>query len=713
VSTSPDLLRELLWVRLRLKRSRGLRLLRELLGGGPAAAESDDVIGQQEAVATEVGRLGKEADEHRTAARVQGDDPGDNSLGVLTTRLGLTPGERDIVAALLAPELDEALAREWRAMSDDVVRRRPTLGALLELLGDDLPERDALRDLLEPDARLRARHIVLVEADAPEATIETPFLQRQVKLSERVVAHLRGRDRVDEDIAIACAPAPCEGELGELILPAATADAVQRLASERASAPGSALRLHVRGPRGSGRKLLASALVLAEPGGAPAPKTLLVVDWCALLAEPATYVERLRKVTLEALLTGACLYLQAFDELPPIALGAMHASQLASVLEGLRVPVVLATQVALPQLDGRLSGLAALELPFPEPEERARLWERALKGRAVSRQVKADELGHKYVLTGGAILRTVVGAQARASARPGKRPAITLTDLDIEGRVQSTRGLLHLADRMEKWFTFDDAVLAPETREGLDSMLAFARHRRMVLDDWGFRRLLPYGQGLSALFTGPPGTGKTMVATIMARELSMEIYRVDLSRIVNKYIGETEKNLSRIFDDARGSNCILLFDEADALFARRTEVKSSVDRYANLEVNYLLQRMEQHDGVTILTTNFEASLDKAFRRRLKFHVSFPMPAARERTQLWKAVIPAEAKTTPKIRFHLLGKEFEFSGGDIKNAVLRAAIYAAELGEPISEDLLFEAAEAEARESGKLVVESDDRTAAER
>jgi SpoVK/Ycf46/Vps4 family AAA+-type ATPase len=207
---------------------------------------------------------------------------------------------------------------------------------------------------------------------------------------------------------------------------------------------------------------------------------------------------------------------------------------------------------------------------------------------------------------------------------------------------------------------------------------------------------------VSALFSGPPGTGKTMVASLIAKELGLELFRVDLSRIVSKYVGETEKNLGRAFDEAENSQAVLLFDEADALFARRTDVKSSNDRYANLEVNYLLQRLESFEGIVLLTTNNASSIDDAFRRRLRFRIEFDTPEAPERKLLWHAMFPADAPLAADVNFDQLAEQFEMSGGYIKNAVVRAAFLAAAAGPTqITHGLLMRAAQLEWREMGRL------------
>jgi SpoVK/Ycf46/Vps4 family AAA+-type ATPase len=250
--------------------------------------------------------------------------------------------------------------------------------------------------------------------------------------------------------------------------------------------------------------------------------------------------------------------------------------------------------------------------------------------------------------------------------------------------------------------TWDDLVLPDDAVLEVREFIARIRHRRLVYESWGFGRKVAKGLGLSALFSGPPGTGKTMVAGLIAEELKLDLYQVDLSKVVSKWIGETEKNLAELFDAAEAGHAILLFDEADSLFAKRTEVKSSNDRYANLEVNYLLQRMEAFAGVVILTTNHETSIDEAFRRRLSLRVDFPVPEPEERERLWRTLLPAQAEVSADIDFDGLAHRFEMTGGYIKNAALRAAFLAADEGTAIAMRHLMRAARAEYQAMGKVI-----------
>jgi SpoVK/Ycf46/Vps4 family AAA+-type ATPase len=262
--------------------------------------------------------------------------------------------------------------------------------------------------------------------------------------------------------------------------------------------------------------------------------------------------------------------------------------------------------------------------------------------------------------------------------------------------------LSHVAQPYSTSLEWSDVVLPDEVMATLNEIMAQARYREKVFDEWGMRRKMAYGRGLACLFAGPPGTGKTMMAGIMAKSLGRELYKVDISKVVSKWVGETEKNLGRIFDEAEKAQVILLFDEADSLFSTRTEVKGSNDRFANMEINYLLQRMEAYDGMSLLTTNFEKSIDEAFKRRLKFKVDFPMPEPEERAKLWQVMMPDPRVIGGDIDYDKLGKKFRMSGGNIKNAVLRAAFYAADGDCLIDNDLLTRAAIAESRDMGRLI-----------
>ena len=240
----------------------------------------------------------------------------------------------------------------------------------------------------------------------------------------------------------------------------------------------------------------------------------------------------------------------------------------------------------------------------------------------------------------------------------------------------------------------------------LHEIVNAVKYRQVVYDKWGFERKLSLGKGLNILFSGPSGTGKTMAAEILAGELALDLYKIDLSTVVSKYIGETEKNLSRIFQEAENSNAVLFFDEADALFGKRSEVKDAHDRYANLEISYLLQKMEEFDGVVILATNFKKNMDPAFVRRIQFILEFPFPDEEHREKIWKKVFPDEAPLSTEVDFPFLARRLEIAGGNIKNISLRAAYLAADKDDGIHMEHLIAAAKRELQKIGKMYTEAD-------
>ena len=277
---------------------------------------------------------------------------------------------------------------------------------------------------------------------------------------------------------------------------------------------------------------------------------------------------------------------------------------------------------------------------------------------------------------------------------------------EIFSRVQARPRLDDLAQRIDSTATWDDLVLSEQQRQTLRDITAHVRQRANVYEGWGFAGKGGRGLGISALFSGASGTGKTMAAEVMANELKLDLYRIDLSAVVSKYIGETEKNLRRIFDAAEAGGAILLFDEADALFGKRTEVKDSHDRHANVEVSYLLQRMEAYQGLAILTTNLKESLDKAFLRRIRFVIKFPFPDATQRAEIWRRIFPNQTPTQG-LEVSKLGK-LNVAGGNIRNIALNAAFIAADAGEPVMMKHILAAAKSEYVKLEQILTDTETR-----
>jgi hypothetical protein len=321
-------------------------------------------------------------------------------------------------------------------------------------------------------------------------------------------------------------------------------------------------------------------------------------------------------------------------------------------------------------------------------------------------QVQPPLLSH-YLTLDDRLLRWLLGLEEHLAIAPAPAAAVPMTGGAEErsageppdrGPSPSFTPLAALAHKFVFPYGWDDLVLPPDQYEQLREICTRASHRDLVYNRWGFGRKLAHGRGLHVLFSGPPGTGKTMAAAIIANELDLDLYRIDLAQVVSKYIGETEKNLERVFVAAEHSGAVLFFDEADALFGKRSDVKDAHDRYANIEISYLLQRMEEYDGLAILATNVRQHLDEAFLRRLQVSVEFPFPDEEHRRRIWATLFPAEAPLGPDVDFDLLARELKLAGGNLKNIALAAAFYAAAKGTTIN---LAHLARAALREHEKL------------
>ncbi|MBA3460220.1 MAG: ATP-binding protein [Deltaproteobacteria bacterium] len=441
----------------------------------------------------------------------------------------------------------------------------------------------------------------------------------------------------------------------------------------------------MQGARWTGRRTASQAAVVG------ADRSHQLVDLRALPSDVASSRSELRAVALECRLTGKVPLLcniDALDDEKGERL-AIVANEFAPLIEG---NILVTCGVQRPKIEWDRP-VIVIEMGQPTHEQRARLWHEAL---GQGTEEDANKLANRYPLAPALIVRAAEAAKARCGER-----AMEATDIYAGIQAVLDDRLGAFAKRVTVTQTWDDVVLPPDQIESIVELMARVRGRHKVYEQWGFGAKVGKGLGVSALFSGPPGTGKTMVAGLIAKELGLELYQVDISKIVSKYIGETEKNLASLFDAAEAGHAILLFDEADSLFGKRTDVKSSNDRYANFETNYLLQRLETFTGICLLTSNHESNMDPAFQRRLSLHLRFELPDADERAKLWQAVLPAGAPIARTIDFAALGRRYAMSGGYIKNAALRAAFVAADKGEAISAAHLDRAARVEYEGMGKL------------
>jgi ATPase family protein associated with various cellular activities (AAA)/winged helix domain-containing protein len=590
-----------------------------------------------------------------------------------------------IVCLLLAPELDHELERAFAYARDDFTRKRDDIGSIARLIAaGDPPTVDRVLLRFDDAAPLRRLGVVTL---GPAGDL--PATMRPARLADRIVGFLRGHDTVDELVHGVVRIRAVAPHRTDVVMNPELVQQIARALDDPHGAP----RVLLAGPEGAGRGLCAEAL-LGERG-----RSSVRIDLAGIIAE-GRIAERVAAALREVALRDAAAIIDGgsvIDREVPRAV--VHA--IADGTAELAVPVVFAFTGHPGWLVEAVPAMIEIDVPPPTFRERLELWRRALAGAAIA----ADDLevvAGRYAFTGATIARAAHRAVQTARLRDPERPEVTLDDLGDSARLMFSHRLGAMAQRIPIGFSWSDLVLPRDTQEAVREVVRFARYRSFLLEDWGFAAKLPYGRGVSAIMAGPPGTGKTMVAQLLAKELGYDLYRIDLSQVVNKYIGETEKNLARIFDEAETSHAVLFFDEADALFAKRTDVKSANDRYANLEVNYLLQRMETFDGVTLLATNLEQGLDDAFKRRVRFSILFELPEEAERKKLWISMFPPRVPLAPNIDWDLMAKRFEMAGGYIKKAALRAALIAAEARRPITTADLVEAARQEYREMGRII-----------
>jgi hypothetical protein len=598
------------------------------------------------------GWLPGDAVEARDADAILTDLVEDSAMASLREQLELSETELDTLWLLACIEIEPQVARAAQMLMSSGMHEL-SAQIVARLVGDD-----------DGEMFDRLAQLALIETTADP---RLPMYRRAVRVNDRVIDLARGKLALDREVAQL---AELIDESKEVAVPADLRHAVNY---------GAPCLIVATGIEGSGRQTVLRA------AAASVGRTVLAVRGAALALEHEKLVRQLRAIARECKLHGAWPMLVEIDGLADRA--AVIEKELIARCEG---PVMATSRESCTWAVGR--PMVAIAVALPAEDQRKAMWQEALP--AASERVVA-ECARRYAISPGLLQRT-------ASAVVGRDVGIE----QVHGalRVQLERKLLGLAQRIETKQTWDDLVLPVDQFDLLMELVARVKHRRQVLEEWGFAAKVGKGLGLSVLLSGPPGTGKTMIAGLLARELGLDLYQVDLSRIVSKYIGETEKQLAALFEAAESGHAILLFDEADSLFGKRTEVKSSNDRYANLEVNYLLQRMEAFSGISLLTTNHETAIDKAFQRRLALHVRVPMPDEEQRELLWRTMFPARAKRAQDLDLARLAAEFQMSGGYIKNAVLRAAYLAADEGGPIGDAHLRRAARAEYEAMGMVAYE---------
>ena len=619
------------------------------------------------------------------AAAVEGSE-----LWSLARAYGLTPFDLDVLLLALGPEIDLRYERFYAYLQDDVTCRRPTVNLALELLCTSSAEMMTARERFAPSAPLL--HYRLIEWVGESSGVQ-PLLACSFRPDDQIVRFLTGGSGLD----------PRLSRFARIVVPAVSfetcglgdpAVALQRVV-DAALAAHEPIAVAMHGP--DERQRSAAAHAIAERAGRP----LLVVD----LSAEADFEKLLPIIVREAELQDAVLMFEHWAQLR--SSGASAFRRLAATLTAHAGMTILSDVPAWEPVAGGPAGVVPFECAKPQFDVSRACWSEAVTmATGAADSELAWTLASRFRLTVDQIWNAAVTARRLAAARAADgQPAVPEpADFLTAARRQSTSDLAGLATRVRPAATWGELVLPDDAVAQLREIAQRIEFGHTVLDSWGFDGRLSYGKGVVALFSGPPGTGKTMAAEVVARELGLDLYRVEIAAIVSKWIGETEKNLDRVFRGAE--NAILLFDEADALFGKRSEVHDAHDRYANIEVSFLLQRLEIFDGLAILSTNMRHNVDEAFLRRLSFLVQFPFPDDLQRERIWARVWPAETPRSPDLDFEWLARQFRVSGGHIKSIALAAAYRAVSRGGPVAMADVLHAVRREYQKLGKQLDAAD-------
>jgi AAA+ superfamily predicted ATPase len=478
----------------------------------------------------------------------------------------------------------------------------------------------------------------------------------------------------------------------EIELDEAQKSAIQRMAGILAT--GRPLVLHVEGPPLTGRR---TAVMLAAEG------PVLSLDLARISPSPQSLADALVALRRESALRGAVPVIAGIEELVSAEGGRDPRMRiLAQHLDTAIGPTVLVTTWRGLDVGSSLPTVH-VEWAIPDVATRAALWRSIADPSGTAATADLEQLAIQFPMGAGSIARAVASARVLSGGSDSR--ALSATELGAGVRQNIAESMGELAERIVVRQSWDDLVLGEDVLGQVHALVARVRHAHLVFEEWGYRSKMPRGVGVAAMFSGAPGTGKTMVAGLIARELGLELYQVDLSKVVSKWVGETEKQLAKVFDAAEAGHVLLLFDEADALFGQRsTEMRGATDRYANLEVNFLLQRIENFDGTVILTTNLDAAIDKAVKRRLAAHIVFQHPDDDERARLWQRMLHAAAAPLAKdIDVVNLASRFpKMTGANVRNAALGAAFLAAAEKRNIDHSIVVTAARHEYLSMGHVL-----------
>ncbi|CAG7640873.1 ATP-binding protein [Paenibacillus allorhizosphaerae] len=614
-----------------------------------------------------------------------------------STHFQLSPFEEYCLFICLAVELDRKYERCYGYLQDDITCKHPTVELVLQLLCPTREERTAALAYLAPNSKLSSYFFV----QSPDSgNGKGSILSRTLRLDDKMIYFLLGEPL-----------APQSGDMYDFMpvgpsLPALLLDEdIQMrmlLFADQAAVVQRPLLFYVWGSAGSGKKLQVRHYAKARQ------KKAISIKLRRLSNDPERWLESIHAILREGILHQAILCFEdahlLIEDTQPLH---KRLPSLLGKLSSYTHEIFLLSAVHWKpyHLPDNLV-YSEVQIPLTAEGDRLKLWEKLGASYTFADPIDWGMMAGKFRFSTGQIEQALEKADQLAKWGHPDQPAIRMEELHEACYAQVQHKLERKAMRIRPKRGWDDIILPPEQKLMLRQACSHITYRHIVYGEWGFERKLSYGKGLSLLFAGPPGTGKTMSAEVIAKELYLEIYKIDLSQVISKYIGETEKNLSEIFQEAQHSNAILFFDEADALFGKRSEVKDAHDKYANTETAYLLQKMEEYDGITILATNYSQNIDEAFLRRITYIVKFPFPDEAHRESIWRSIYPQETLLGKDIDYRFLARKLQVAGGNIKNIALSSAFLAAQAQEPVGMKHILLAAKQELQKNGKLLLKED-------
>ncbi len=619
----------------------------------------------------------------------------------LQEQFGLDSFDLGVIAIALAPELDRRYERLYAYLQDDVRAKRPTVDLSLNLLSGSALEKLEDRVHFSSESPLIYHGLIQLIPD-PSQSLPS-LLAHSIKLDPLVVNLLLGQQSLDERLSHFC----------KLIIPKQNGHHLPLADKIKYTLPKlvqhhwedqTPLTLYFHGTDQSIKQDIGEAI--AHSLNVP----LLIANLNNISDVKSEFLSTFNILLREAKFQNVLLYIDRLDRLQQPDHENRYQDILNLLAEQNRV-IILSGATPWKNINTQLQGVINLSFPMLNVEQRQHFWRKHLE----ASQIHLDsndliDLSDRLRLTSDQIANAVAIAtnhhqwqnlsQEKASALSTER--IQVGHLFNAARGLSSQNLKSLSQQIQPKYVWDDIVLANHQEAQLREICDQIKYQNLVWNTWGFNQKHSLGKGLNVLFSGMSGTGKTMSAEIISQELQLDLYKIDLSQIVNKYIGETEKNLNQIFNAATDANAILLFDEADALFGKRSNVKDAHDRYANLEVSYLLQKMEEYEGLAILTTNLRNNMDEAFTRRLQFIIDFSLPNEKQRYQIWQKAFPKDTPCEDDLGFSFLSHNFELTGANIRNIALRSAFFAVRENSIVKKRHIIQAIRREYQKTGKIL-----------